>query len=362
MSSKAVDCGAVSHRAAQRQFGMLAFSRSTSIMFERRSLKLPIMLGVTMIVLLVLVIVGWVLLAVFGALRAAEHATLYWTLLSVGTIVLALILAGVVAYLVLSIKSVNLNRRQSNFLDSVTHELKSPIASLKLCLQTMNRHPVSPEQAATFHKFMLDDVERLDHLITHLLAAGGIEKKDTFGTDSTFDLEDLLHQTALAASLRYGLPPECTQFDTEPCLVTTRMVDIDLILRNVVDNAFKYGGNPPTVEIWLRSNVKGCIIISITDNGRGIPPDMRRKIFQRFVRLGSELTREKPGTGLGLHIVRTLIQRLGGKISVHDCEHGNGTLFQLELPGKLRASDAPRSLACKSSEESAGEPQSGADR
>ncbi len=330
-------------------------------MFERRSLKLPIILGVTMIVLLVLIIVGWVLLAVFGALRAAEQAPVYWTLLSVGTIVLALILAGVVAYLVLSIKTINLNRRQSNFLDSVTHELKSPIASLKLCLQTMNRHPVNTEQAATFHKLMLEDVERLDHLVTHLLAAGVVEKKDTFGLDSTFDLNELLHQTALTASQKYGLDPECMQFDTEPCLVTTRMVDMDLILRNVVDNALKYGGNPPKVEIWLRSNVKGNILISVSDNGRGIPAEMRRKIFQRFVRLGSELTRERPGTGLGLHIVRTLVRRLGGKISVHDCESGHGTLFQLELPGKLRSGDPLRSTTSPSTEESASEQRSGAD-
>ena len=323
-------------------------------MFERRSLKLPITLGVTMIILLSLVIVGWILLAVFGALRAAEQAPIYWTLLSVGTIVLALILAGVVAYLVMSIKSINLNRRQSNFLDSVTHELKSPIASLKLCLQTMNRHPVSPEQAATFNKFMLEDVERLDHLITHLLAAGQIEKKDAFGEDSTFDLQQLLRQFALAATLRYGLEPACVQFDTEPCLVTTRMVDIDLILRNIVDNALKYGGNPPLVEIWLRSNVNGNIVISISDNGPGIPPEMRRKIFQRFVRLGVELTREKPGTGLGLYIVRTLVQRLGGKISAHDCENGLGTTFQLQLPGRLRAEDAARSLPGQNEESEEG--------
>ncbi len=328
-------------------------------MFERRSLKLPITLGVTMIVLLVLVIIGWIILAVFGALRAAEHAPIYWTLLSVGTIVLALILAGVIAYLVLSIKTINLNSRQSNFLDSVTHELKSPIASLKLSLQTMNRHPVSSEQAATFHKFMLEDVERLDHLITHLLAAGRLEKEDKIGADSTFDLEGLLRQIAVDATQRYGLEQACIQFDTQPCWVTTRLVDIDLVFRNIIDNALKYGGNPPAVEIWMRPSIKGNIVISISDNGRGIPPDMRRKIFQRFVRLGSELTREKPGTGLGLYIVRTLVQRLGGKISVHDCEKGKGTLFQLQLPGKLRAVDAAGSMPLPIIDKSTAEPRSG---
>ncbi len=102
-------------------------------MFERRSLKFPITLGVTLLRLLVLMLVG-----VLGALQAAEHAPIYGTLLSVGTVVLAIILAGIVAYLVMSIQSINLNRRQLNFLDSVTHELKSPIASLKLCLSNVN--------------------------------------------------------------------------------------------------------------------------------------------------------------------------------------------------------------------------------
>ena len=108
-------------------------------MFERRSLKLPIALGVTMIVMVVALIVGWVLLTVSGALRESNRAALYWTLLSVGASVLAAVLVGVVMYLTLSIKAINLNRRQSNFIDSVTHELKSPIASLKLYLQTLGK-------------------------------------------------------------------------------------------------------------------------------------------------------------------------------------------------------------------------------
>src|SRR5437868_6928732 len=139
-------------------------------MFERKSLKWPITLGVVMILLLVVLTVGWVLLAVFGG---------QWTWLSIGTTFLAFVLAGVVMYLVLTVKAINLGRRQSNFIDSVTHELKSPIASLKLYLQTLNRRATTEEEKATFYRDMLDDVERLDHLINHLLDAARLERNRT---------------------------------------------------------------------------------------------------------------------------------------------------------------------------------------
>ena len=95
-------------------------------MLERRSLRWPIFLGVTLIVLLVALTVGWVLLSVFAA---------HWILLTVGTLLFVVVLTGVIAYLTLTVKAINLNQRQSNFIDSVTHELKSPLASLKLYLQ-----------------------------------------------------------------------------------------------------------------------------------------------------------------------------------------------------------------------------------
>src|SRR5688500_12483103 len=148
-------------------------------MFERKSLKLPITLGVVMIVLLVLLMVGWVLLAVFGALADDQRAGLYWALLSIGSTVLVFVLVGVVMYLTLSIKAINLSRRQSNFIDSVTHELKSPIASLKLYLQTLNRRKLSAEEQESFYKFMLEDVERLDSLINHLLDAARMDRSRT---------------------------------------------------------------------------------------------------------------------------------------------------------------------------------------
>src|SRR5574340_305367 len=129
---------------------------------SRRSLRQPISLAIVMIVLLVALIVGWVLLAVSNALRGTGYAGVYWALLTVGTASMVLLVVGVVLYLVLSIKAINLSRQQSNFIDSVTHELKSPIASMKLYLQTLHRRAVSQQQQADFHRFMLEDLERLD--------------------------------------------------------------------------------------------------------------------------------------------------------------------------------------------------------
>ncbi len=128
-----------------------------------------------MILLVVVLIAVWVLQNVLGATGNLESSAIFWIMLSTGTVLLAGVLAGVIAYLTLTVKAFNLNRRQSNFIDAVTHELKSPIASLKLCLQTMSRHSVDEQQAKDFHKFMLEDVERLDSLINHLLDAARID-------------------------------------------------------------------------------------------------------------------------------------------------------------------------------------------
>ena len=136
-----------------------------------------------MITLLVVVAVGWVLVTVFNALKDASLSGVYWALLSIGSAFILLLVVGVVLYLILSIKAINLTRRQSNFIDSVTHELKSPIASMKLYLQTLSRHQVSQQLQADFHRFMLEDLERLDHLINQMLDAGRLDADRPDGED-----------------------------------------------------------------------------------------------------------------------------------------------------------------------------------
>ena len=141
----------------------------------RRSLSLPILLAIVMIVLLVVLAVGWVLVSVFGALKTPASRACIGRCCRSARRSSCCLVVGVVLYLILSIKAINLTRRQSNFIDSVTHELKSPIASMKLYLQTLNRHQVSQQLQADFHRFMLEDLERLDHLINQMLDAGRLD-------------------------------------------------------------------------------------------------------------------------------------------------------------------------------------------
>src|ERR1700674_3091676 len=170
----------------------------------RASYGWPITLAVVMIVLVVALIVGWVILTV----REVGESAGFWVLLAVGTSFLVLVLVGVVLYLLSSIKSIRLNQRQSNFMDSVSHELKSPIASLKLYLQTLSRRSVTEEQQANFYRFMLDDVERLDSLINHMLDAARLDQQPVETDIGDVELSAVLRSCAETACLRYHLPIE----------------------------------------------------------------------------------------------------------------------------------------------------------
>lgn len=291
----------------------------------KRPLSLPINLAVIMLVLLALLIVGWVFLG-------GTTGPTFWTLFVVGLVFLGLLVASVVVYLTLTIKTINLNRRQSNFIDSVTHELKSPIASLKLYLQTLSRRPVSAEEQAEFYRFMLDDVERLDLLINHILSAARLDKSSVAESAELIELSGLLRSCAEEVRTRYRVDADIMKLDLDECVVRGNEMDYGLIFRNLIDNAIKYAdAENPSVGVtsqYLPNH--GSVVVRITDNGQGIPVPLQRKIFGRFVRLGTELERKKPGTGLGLYIVRTLVKRWKGRVQVTSGDTG-GTVFQVTL-------------------------------
>jgi signal transduction histidine kinase len=300
-------------------------------MEPRRSLGWPILLGVVLIGSLVALTVGWVLVSIAAAL-GSENAAFYWAVLGVGVALLVVVLAGVIVYLALTIKAIALSQRQSNFIDSVTHELKSPIASLKLYLQTLTRRPVAAEQQADFHRHMLQDVERLDGLIDHLLdAARTLHRRPSAGDERT-DLEPLLAKVRAGVCQRHGVGEECVRVECQPGLaVRGRRADVEIVFRNLIDNAVKYSLPDPQVEVTAAGG-PATVTVAVADNGPGIPLAQRHAVFRRFVRLGSELERSRPGTGLGLFLVRSLVKQLRGKVAAKERPNQRGSNFEVELP------------------------------
>ncbi len=309
-------------------------------MEPRRSLGWPILLGVVLIGSILTLGVGWVLVSIAAALGSPgrnESAVFYWAILGVGVALLVVVLAGVIVYLALTIKAIALSQRQSNFIDSVTHELKSPLASLKLSLQTLTRRPIPADQQADFHRFMLQDVERLDTLIDHLLdAAKTLQRRPRRGGDAV-DLVPILREVCAAVAQRHGMPPEAVQFRCEANAtgmlpVAGRAADLEIIFRNLIDNAVKYALPEPRVEVTAAAGGKGRVVVSVADNGPGIPLARRHDVFRRFVRLGSELERSKPGTGLGLFLVKSLVRQMRGSVTVKGRLPPPGTVFAVDLP------------------------------
>ena len=316
-----------------------------SYLRKRRTLHLPITLSVTMMVLNVVLMVCWIVLL-------ADASA--WGALSIGTVVFSLILAGSGFYLFLTVKEVRLNQRQANFVDSVTHELKTPIASLRLYLDTLRLRHVEPRQQEEFLKVMDAELIRLDHLINQLLE---VARLDAIGQESDpeeIELEPLLHRCAEMAALHHKrVAADVFTFDIEPVVIHARRMLLEMIFGNLIDNAVKYGAAQPQVGVTVRLTDDGRVITRITDNGEGVAPHMRSRIFKIFYRGGSELERRQKGTGVGLYIVRTLVGLLKGHVRVLDRPDGPGSLFEVDLPGRAIVSD---SLESSITSEVSGEP------
>lgn len=288
-------------------------------------MKWPIILGTTLLVLIVVLLVFWII----GQIISQQYV-----LLTVGIIFFALVLVGVTLYLILSIKEVRLTQRQANFIDAVTHELKSPLASLKLYLQTMTMREVEPEQQRQFHGYMLEDVQRLDALIDDLLEAAKLDQRHREEPTEDLNPMPILRSCVDALERRYHLPIGTVKIEAMPCVVRGRPHDLELIFTNLLDNAAKYGGSPLEILFQIAPRSRDRILMKISDNGPGVPSDMRRKIFLRFQRGGTELERRTKGTGLGLYLVKELVTKLRGRIHVHGRGPLPGATFELDLPGR----------------------------
>jgi two-component system, OmpR family, phosphate regulon sensor histidine kinase PhoR len=293
---------------------------------KRRRLSIPITLSVVLVVLDVLLMVFWIVLLARDEL---------WGGLAIGTVGFSVLLCGIAAYMVIAVKEIRLNQRQSNFVDSVTHELKSPIASLQLYLETLQMRHLEEAQRVHFYEVMEGEVQRLSNLINQLLEVGRLDAIGHRSEPIDVPLEPLLRRCAKSASAHHKREESLVfSFDIEPAVVHARPMVLEMIFGNLLDNAIKYGAAEPVVEVQVRIQKRGRIVTRVSDNGSGVPASQRKKIFKMFYRGGNELERTQKGTGLGLYIVRTLVHLLKGTITVREREGGNGSVFEVSLPGR----------------------------
>jgi two-component system, OmpR family, phosphate regulon sensor histidine kinase PhoR len=300
-----------------------------AIYFRKRSrIHVPITLSVTLMALNVALMVCWIVLL-------AQDAQ--WGALAVGVVTFTIILAGLSFWLALSIKEINLNHRQANFVDSVTHELKSPIAALQLALQTLRMRALDDAQRGEFHAMMADELSRLDQLINQLLEVGRLDAIGAQEAPEAVPIHGLLYRCAENACAHHKQDlNQVFAFDVPPLTLHARRLVVQLIFSNLIDNAVKYADEPAHVHVAAWRISPDRLRVRITDNGAGVPYEERRKIFRIFYRRGSELERRRKGTGLGLYIVHTLVRRMKGSIDVLDRVDGkSGCVFQIELPGPV---------------------------
>jgi signal transduction histidine kinase len=218
----------------------------------------------------------------------------------------------------------------------VTHELKSPIAAVRLYLDTLRlrQETLDAAQKAECYEVMEAELTRLETLINQLLEVGRLERLGQESDPEDVSLAPLIERALRAACTHHKVSEaEVFQVDLEPAIVHARPMVLEMVFGNLLDNAVKYAGTPPKVDVQVRVRQRR-VIIRIADNGPGVPRDQRKKIFDLFYRGGNELERTRKGTGLGLYIVRTLVHFLKGRVTVYDRFGQSGSIFEVELPGR----------------------------
>lgn len=297
-----------------------------------RSISYPIVLSVVSVLLTLAVLVGWILV-IRGNLSVTREIWANRWLLAAGILSLALIMCVLVLFSVSLVREILEGRRQQMFIDSVTHELKSPLASIQLCLETLERDGISTAQQEKLRRMMRTDVERLSLFVDDILQASRIAHRLRSQSWMMVDVSQLLTTTIEGIRQRYGLPVEAFRLTAVAHLETfTDPTALEIILKNLLDNAVKYSASDPVVEVELHQREPGYLGIVVRDHGIGVERSQLRRIFRRFHRSPDPQVNERSGSGLGLYVVQQLLRNLGGRIRAESAGLGAGTTMRIRLP------------------------------
>jgi len=260
--------------------------------------------------------------------------------LVLGIIFFGVIIAGLVVNTIFIVREIKRNERQDSFLNAVTHELKTPIASIRLYLETLQSRPLDEGKRRDFYRIMLEDSDRLLGMVDQVLKAGEVRHANRRRNWQEVDFAAVARDTLELARVRHNLKPEALHFGVEPpqdLVVMGNPEELRTAVFNLLDNAIKYSGQDKSIVVDVRTPNIDSILFSVRDQGIGIPRVELKRIFNRFYRIQSPATGKVKGTGLGLFIVRSVVRRYGGDAYAESQGEGLGSTFTIRLPRVYRA-------------------------
>ncbi len=298
---------------------------------KERSISLPITIASVTVALSIAMLIGWSV-EFSRRMSAPEVVAPGTSLLIPGALTLAVSTVVLIMFSIFLVREILEGRKQTRFIDSVTHELKSPLASIKLCLETLSRPELSETQRGNLQEMALSDVERLSTFIDDVLEANRVAHGRP-QVLSEVRLAELAGRCAAVVRGRYHLEPSCVSVEVPTDL--TLLVDataLETVLKNLLDNAAKYSDPPVSVRLRLVEHTARAVTLEVRDQGIGIGRTDLIRIFERFYRVPAERVRARPGTGLGLWVVSALVRSMGGRIEARSEGPGQGTTVQVRIP------------------------------
>jgi signal transduction histidine kinase len=307
---------------------------------KQRSISLPIILSTIAVALTITLLLVWILVIAQNVEQLQATFLGNIGLLVGGIVSFLAIISVLVLFTVFLVREITEVRRQTSFIDSVTHELKTPLASLKLAAETLARPELAADRREQLRMMMLQDVSRLVNLVDGILDAyrllGAREAADL----GEVVLSDMIEHVAAETIRRHHVGMEIFEFVLdEDIVLVVDPTSLRTIISNLIDNAIKYSDGVPSVRIEARCDRElGQVFIRVSDHGIGIEKGDLKRIFQRFYRVPEEAVRSRHGTGLGLFVVAGLVKGLGGKIEATSAGSGHGTTILVQLPDRSTVS------------------------
>jgi two-component system, OmpR family, sensor histidine kinase SenX3 len=297
---------------------------------RRRSVIFFTVLGICLVAFAVTLNISWIVLNWHRAV-----------LVVLGIVLFIPIIAGMVLNTIFLVREIRRNEQHDSFINAVTHELKTPVASIRLYLQTLQTRDLDEDKRREFYRIMLEDSDRLLQTIEQVLQAGSSGSRWRRISRTRLDLGDLSKECVELARTRFHLTGEALAYEQRvppgSCMVTGDPDELKAAIWNLIDNAIKYSSGEVKVRVALEDAEGQRLAVKVTDEGVGISSVELKRIFRRFYRIPASVAIRAKGSGLGLFIVRSVAKKHGGRAFAESQGPGHGSTFTLLLP---RATEA----------------------